>query len=193
MASRIPTAWRIGAGKSTTTGCLNFNHVTKSTPAWPPRLRLGSSGTAPLARSLFHRQQHQQRRSFGGFNFLFSRVSSCHLSTTRSLLHFMDGQALFKHWHPHFVSPPNTCCWLTLLHGRKKKSSVKKKDSSLACVCGPVGPAHCHVVYLHVSLEPRIIMAWLGKGVDSQCKHLRPRLSKDGFDHDLCPYSGSRI
>lgn len=97
MASRIPAAWRVRAGKSTNTGGLNFHHVTKSTlalarwtptspsasassrstttstpaiAAWPPRLRLGSSGTVLPARSLFQRQQHQQRRSFGGFNFL---------------------------------------------------------------------------------------------------------------------------
>ncbi|KAL0467875.1 hypothetical protein QR685DRAFT_447785 [Neurospora intermedia] len=91
MASRIPAAWRVRAGKSTNTGGLNFHHVTKSTlalarwtptspsasassrstttstpaiAAWPPRLRLGSSGTVLPARSLFQRQQHQQRRSF---------------------------------------------------------------------------------------------------------------------------------
>ncbi|KAK3486590.1 uncharacterized protein B0T23DRAFT_228918 [Neurospora hispaniola] len=150
MASRIPAAWRIRAAKSTNTGGLNFNHVNKSTlalarwtptsssalassrsttttstpaiAAWPPRLRLGSSGTVPPARSLFQRQQHQQRRSFGGFNFLIILMcyppppGLCCISWTVKHCSSIEVASPLR-------SPPfNTCCWLILLHERKKRN-----------------------------------------------------------------------
>lgn len=224
MASRISAAWRIGAGTSTTTtGRLNFNHVTKSTPAlarwtpvgagirsgsalistssasssastslgstttstpavttaftpaaWPPRLRLGSSGTAPLARTLFQRQQHQhqQRRSFGGFNFLSFLM--CHPPICPPCFRCISSRSsIFR----ALASPlgPSRQQWLWVGFSawkRGKKLLVWEIRSWLlfGLRCGPVDPGPLP----RRGPQPRtpdyhgLALAWHRK-VDSQC------------------------
>lgn len=208
MASRIPAAWRIGAGKSTiANGGLNFSHIinkttsararcvsgsragsalistsstasspttsprstTTSTPAittasttvptaWPPRLRLGSSGTNRLARSLFQRQQlhqQQQRRSFGGCNFLIFHHSS------------IPSPRCIYEQSSNFSSigiPTSSFCCSNVLHGRETVLG-REKDSSLAlCWLRPSWPKRPTATLCYVSLETPDYhgLAWQG-------------------------------